>query len=515
MEDNYGISKAALGVRYLLKYIETGNQEYFNIVMDCINEVELWCLITSYCNNIDELFDIVPDFVLDNIFTTRVPEDLTFGEAFGKGFKSNSNLKSKEQFLKIRALLSHGRFKYAKGIITVFYRDYEATFDIKWLERLTSVTLGNERLGLEKGMSDISIMSLVHGSILTTRELKEYIEKGLIQFYKVTSLTGNKESIVSAMPYKVISSEELTFETIFQTAISIMKTNTLNIFDTLEENKRQLNKYYREIEECFGNKIKVENTPIKVSEDLLYDEGFQDLNLEEKLKYLIRIAKLDNPVRYNGEILKNLLELFKGFKEGNVHNLNIFALRDAKNFLLKVYANIFFTGSCNRDIDNLVSDYPLTVRYVHAKTIYKEYLKVLNRSYNELEKYNGSTFSKKYIYELLGHYSKLLEEAIKDNPYKDFAWKMRNSLVHNQVEFKEGFVRFYNTGRNIKINHFSKKSKTWELKEFSNSRVIWEMSCSIQELLNFLDELFTKNDIEIQVTISEYTRRKDYLRNIK
>ena len=50
-------------------------------------------------------------------------------------------------------------------------------------------------------------------------ELKEYIEKGLIQFYKVTSLTGNKESIVSAMPYKVISSEELTFETIFQTAI--------------------------------------------------------------------------------------------------------------------------------------------------------------------------------------------------------------------------------------------------------------------------------------------------------
>ena len=95
MEDNYGISKAALGVRYLLKYIETGNQEYFNIVMDCINEVELWCLITSYCNNIDELFDIVPDFVLDNIFTTRVPEDLTFEEAFGKGFKSNSNLKSK------------------------------------------------------------------------------------------------------------------------------------------------------------------------------------------------------------------------------------------------------------------------------------------------------------------------------------------------------------------------------------------------------------------------------------
>ena len=107
MKDEYGINKAALGVRYLIKYIETGNQENFNIVMDCLKEVELWCLITSFCNNIDELFDTVPDFALDNIFTTKNVEGMTFEEAYGKGFKSNSNMTSKEQFSKIRNLLAH------------------------------------------------------------------------------------------------------------------------------------------------------------------------------------------------------------------------------------------------------------------------------------------------------------------------------------------------------------------------------------------------------------------------
>lgn len=514
MQDNYGINKAALGIRYLLKYIETGNQECFNIVMDCINEVELWCLITSFCNNIDELFDIVPDFVLDNIFTTRNIEGLTFAESYGKGFKSNSNLKSKEQFIKIRGLLSHGKFKYEKEMITVSDEKYTATFDIKWLKRLTLATLSNEKLGLKKGMSDISIMSLVNNPNIKAEELKECIDKGLIQFYKITSLTGNKETIVSSMTSKVISSDESTFETIFQTAITIMRKNKLSIFNTLDENKRELNKYYKEIEKFFGNKVKVEDTPIKISDELIHDEDFIKLSLEDKLKYLVRIAKLDDPVRYNGTMLRNLLELFEEFKNGNIPDFNIYALKDSKNFLIKVYANIFFTGTVNKNADTIAKNHNCEARYVYADKIYGEYLKVLRRSYKELEEYNGSNFSKNYILDLLEQYSKLLEEVTEEDAYNSFSWKMRNSIIHNQVEFKDGFVRFYNTGKTIKVNHFSKKSKTWEIKEFSNKRTIWEMTCSTQDLKDLLDELFTKSGIEINVNISKYTKRKDYLRNM-
>lgn len=514
MQDNYGINKAALGIKYLLKYLETGNQECFNIVMDCINEVELWCLITSFCNNIDELFDIVPDFILDNIFTTRNIEGLTFAESYGRGFKSNSNLKSKEQYFKIRGLLSHGKFKYEKGMITVSDDNYTATFDIMWLKRLTLVTLGNERLDLQKGMSDISIMSLINNPNMKVDELKECIDKGLILVYKVTLLTGNKESIIFSMPFKVISSDELTFETIFQTAIEIMRKNKLSIFNTLEENKKELNKYYREIEECFGNKIKIENMPIKISDELLSDKHFINLSFTDKLKYLVRIAKIDDPVRYNGMMLRNLLELFEGFRNGNIQDLNIFTLKDSKNFLLKVYANIFFTGTLSKSADLVARNHNCEAKYVYAEKIYGEYLKVLRRSYKELEEYNGSKFSKNYILDLLNQYSKLLEEVTKEDAYNSFSWKMRNSIIHNQVEFKDGFVRFYNTGKTIKVNHFSKKSKTWEIKEFSNKRTIWEMICSTQELKNLLDELYTLSGIEINVNISKYTKRKDYLRNL-
>lgn len=238
--DNYGIKKAALGIRYLLKYLETGKEENFNIVLDCLNEIELWCLITSYCNNIDELFDIVPDFVLDNIFNECIPEGLTKEEAYGNGFYTEYTLTSKEQFKKIRGLLSHGKFTNSNGIITVLDKDYKATFDIIWLERLTSVTLGNERLGLKKGMNEVSILSLVNKPQITIEEFKKFIEDGTIQFYKVTALSGNKEAIVDSMPYKVINSSELTFETMFQTAISIMRNNTLSVFNSLEENKIEL-----------------------------------------------------------------------------------------------------------------------------------------------------------------------------------------------------------------------------------------------------------------------------------
>jgi len=67
MIDRYGISKASLGVRYLLKYLENGRMENFDVVKDCMKEVELWCLITFFSNNIDTLFDYIPDYVLENI----------------------------------------------------------------------------------------------------------------------------------------------------------------------------------------------------------------------------------------------------------------------------------------------------------------------------------------------------------------------------------------------------------------------------------------------------------------
>lgn len=211
-------------------------------------------------------------------------------------------------------------------------------------------------------------------------------------------------------------------------------------------------------------------------------------------------------------MLQNLLELFKGFKEGKLNNLNLFSLRDSKVFLEKVYANIFFTGINKKSSRINPKNYELEVKYVRAKEVYKDYLKALTRSYKELEEFNGKKISKDITLSEIELYEKLLEEVLKGDPYIDFNWKMRNSLIHNHIESNGNLIKFYITGKNLKLNHFNKKTKVWELKDFENKKVIWEMVCTNEELIRMLDEMFEENNIVISVNISKYVKRKDYLK---
>lgn len=511
MYDKYGIKKAALGIRHLLLYISNKKEENFNIVLNCLNEIKLWCLITSLCNNMDELFDIVPEFVLDNIFSTRVNKGETVEQIFGKGFKSNLDLPRKDEFKKIRGLLSHGKFTYNDGIINVFQEKYEATFDIKWLERLISVTLRNKRLGIQKGMSDVSVMSLINAIDVDINQFKEFIDLGIIQFYKVTALSGNKESISNAAKTEM-DSKTLTFETLFQAAISFLRMEKSNVYYSIAENKRELKAKYKKIEEFFGNKIKVEDMPITLDPKLLSDEDFINLTFKDKIAYLARSTNFNDPILYNGIMVQNLLEMFENMRHGKVDSLNIFTLKESKQFLLKVYANIFFTGIDDKRAGCLAEKYGINARYVYAQKIYEEYLKALARSYKELVTYKGTPSAKKSCLYNIQIYTNLLSESA-NNPLNEFSWKMRNSIVHNQIEYKDGFMKFYITGKKLKLNHFSKKNNTWGFKDFINNRIIWEMVCTEDELLSLLDDLYEMNGVEVKVNISKYVKRKDYLKN--
>ena len=80
-----GISKATLGLRYLIKYAHHPNEVYFEVIKNCEEEIKLWSLMTLFSNNMDDLWEGVPEFIFHDIFTMQKLETLKgvleYGEA--------------------------------------------------------------------------------------------------------------------------------------------------------------------------------------------------------------------------------------------------------------------------------------------------------------------------------------------------------------------------------------------------------------------------------------------------
>lgn len=514
MNDQYGVNKASLGIRYLIKYLENGRIENFDVVKDCMKEVELWCLITFFSNNIDTLFEFIPDYVLENIFKMTPTEKVDLKKLFGKGFKTTGTLNYKEQYKIIRDCLAHGRFTYDNGIIKVRSKekDYEAIFDLLWLEKLVGTTLKNKNFALQKGMYDIVVSSAVDPMNINNQNLQELGEKGFIQFYKITSLTSNKETMASNIRGGEFTSDEITFNLIIEIVQGIAMKEQIYSCAPPQENIRKIKETCKSIEKFLGNKVSVELLPLHISDTLMADEDFRNLNVFDKFAYITLFNKYkDNDENYNFEMVNNLINLFEGMEDGTLKPLSLFILRDAGNFLLKVYSNIFFNTYRDDYAYDVALKHGALCKFVHARKIYEEYLKQLRKSYDEIETYNGFPY-KRFVIGEMDNYSRLLDEVINNEVGLNFSWKMRNSITHGQIEFTSDDVKFYTTGKNIKIPRYNKKKKEWEKREFVNTKHIWELNINKQSLLKMLDELFRINGIEISVNISKYIKRKNYLK---
>ncbi len=506
MKNRLGIEKAAVGIRHLIDYVETKDESCFNVVKDNIFEIKLWILITFFCNNIDELIDSIPDFILDAIFLMKplktikdekIEEEIF--ELYGRGYKSNSDYSFRQQFEAIRGCLSHCHFKYKDGMIYVYNKSgFKAEFDIVWLERLVKTVLSNKKLALQKGMSDVSVMSFVNRDDITAEEFKDCCENRLINFYKVTSLTSNKETIYNALNTSIVSCDKITFELIFQAAVAMIHGNKIILNKGRDYVARQINFYFKDIEKVFGNKIKLELLPFEFQEEDITDELFEALSFREKLQYLLRKSRCSDVYMHNSTMLIYLLDLLQEIDKGECKNITLLAIKDAFDFLLKVYATIYFAGIRQERAvykPQLITSFGGEVRYVHANNIYKEYIKVLNRYISEIDTFGGRRESKIDALRELELYISLLEEAVRGDGYKDLGWKMRNSLIHNQIDVVGDKWRFYTTGKNLKIKRYSKKKGIWEPKVFINNRPIWEMVISKDDLLQLLDILFINLDI--------------------
>ena len=157
--DQKGIEKAVLGIRYLLKYVNQPNMSYFSVIKECTQEIKLWSLLTFFSNNMDDLWKDVPDFLLEDLFLMRKVETVEGIIDYGRGYHSSSFLPFKDEFKRIRDLLSHMKFIYQDPMVYL-EDEYHTSFDVAWLENFVLSTVSNSKNGFQKGMSDIVLFNL-------------------------------------------------------------------------------------------------------------------------------------------------------------------------------------------------------------------------------------------------------------------------------------------------------------------------------------------------------------------
>lgn len=484
-----GVLKGYLGIRYLMQYAKNFDEDTFLMVQECAPEIRLWCLLTLLCNNMDGLWERVPAFLYEEVFLGK-NKDIDY-----IGFQTDANLSFKEQFKRIRDKLSHMLFTYQDSVV---YLDDGTYFDVAWLEKLVLTILSSTKNDLVKGMSDISVFSDIPKDI--PLNFDQFWDLGLIQFYRMEILTGNKKTLANYFHNPYLTEEHYTFNLIFESVKDQITHLPIQLNVTKEEYIRELEKFFKILEKQYGNYIKLELVPSSNFEEIKNIPSFDLMSYFGKLQYFINKLKLNDVYSYNSIITRSILKVLQ-MKKPDIDQ--VFILRDAGDFLLKVYAHILF--SClyakedkNRELKtHLQNNFSMVMHFVHAKNVYKDYLKVIKRCYDEVVENHGPSEYKKHLSELMKQYTQLLDDALNSRESMHMFWNIRNAVVHNQIEFSFDQVKLYITGREIPLKHFSKKKEQWETKIYKNNQVIWELVMDKEEFLRMMDEMYSMLNSEL------------------
>ena len=505
--DNQGVYKASLGIRYLIKYAKNANPVYFSVIKECILEIKLWCILTMFINNMDDLWEEVPDFIYEDMFLMR---DFGSKVNYGRGYQTNSKLSFKEQFKIIRNKLAHQEFTFCDGMI---YLDdgFSTHFDLLWLEMVVMQTISNQNNQFKKRMSDIGVLALGINGENSTLDFKKMWQSGFIQFYRVTLLNGDKKTVADKFDFAKISAEHYTFDLLFQAVkskLSMIKPNLLIFL-----NQEYLHNMLNEIEKYFEHVVKLDFVVSDQFESIILEKDFENLSFKGKLQYLVNKIKFEDSYSYNSIVVHQIIDILNDAQDDIFDQDKLIIMKDSVDFLLKVYANILFANVyCNKNSVgkyNIAHQFSMDVHFEHAKNVYQDYIRVLKRAYDETEEHYTSTEYREKILALYHEYCTLLDEVMHNEYDKRLFWNMRNAIVHNQIEFNQHQVHLYTIGRKIYLKHFNKKKKSWVEKEFKNNQTIWEMTMDKEDFLRMLDALYRLEDISIQINISKLIRRKE------
>ena len=472
-----GVEKAVLGIRGLLLNAYQMNFDSLLSLKSCVSEIKLWCLLTLFGNHMDELGSKVPDFILQDNFSLKNKD--------GFYYQSSSNLNFQVQFKKIRDQLVHRSFTFHDNFI--YLADGVTSFNLKWLEHLVYSCVANPKNDFKKGMNDVFLVSFVPKNQKFC--FGDAWKLNYLFFCKVTLLTSNKMDLAKCFLNQDLPFGHYTFDLVLRS----IQQDLMKLHFQLKEGSFET--LLRSIEKKYGYYIRLELIDPKSVCSSFLNHEIDSLSYTGSLQYFMNRIRLDDALVGDSIFVNAIFQILDDLQNDVYHMDHLFILKDLKDFLIKVYANILFSGIyVDRDYDYdlknyLYGKYFIDTHFVYAKNVYKEYIRAIQKCYNEVCLYHGPSEYKTYLLGLMKHYSKLYEEVIEEQHAKRLFLNVRNAITHNQIEFVEGQVRLSITGRDLFLKHYQKKKQEWVEKVFQNHKVIWELVMDSNLFVDLLDEL--------------------------
>lgn len=517
-----GVQKASLGTRYLLKYVNNRNEAYFDVIKDCIKEVKFWALLMHFCNNMDELFAIIPDEIISRVFECKEISKMTdifddskkVSYSYGFGYHSVIKGEYKTQLRLIRNCLAHGSFTFDGNLINVYQADsdFKATFDIKWFETLIMCLLSNANYIFKKGLIDYSIINISFNGN-TAKDIAPLSKNGDVRLIKLTCVTDDVNVINSKFPRLASHKERINFDKMKVGFIRGLKYKIQEKSATMDK-KRAFSESFKLLQKAYSGIFNIELKEIDPS--ILEDPEFLKLDFKEACDYLTNKYNQEDKTNRNTIELKSILEILTKIESEEKLTLeDEYSIKDYQFFLLRLYGYILFASSPKNDpqMHKIFTEYldNIDCHYVHAHKVWSEYIKKISNALDTLKKADVKPRQIELWKDRLKLYQLRLENYT--DPSKEFNHfrKLRNALTHGLVECHDTNLVFYGEEPVIKLPRL--KKKTGELTEvsFQNNSRTFEIIVNKDIYLQLLDRLYENTGIEIKVNIAKYRQRKGYL----
>ena len=507
------IEKASLGTRYLINYVTSKNPVHLDVVKNCLKDISFWALLMHFCNNMSNLFNDLPESILENIFNEKTVVkvvdvlDSTTGQKYeyGKGYKSNIKKDYKTQLRLIRNALAHGNFEYDGKEIYITSSEFQATFDYEWFKSLVLAVLSNENFQIKRGITDYSIIKLIKDDEkYKASDIKTLEKNGKIKLIKLTCSAIDAKVISSKFPALAKKEGKITFDDLKIIFIRLLKelSGQVGFAESLEK----LKKAYKGI-------IDIEE--LKINSNALTDNEFLNFSLDDGIDYIVNELSSQDKNTKSTINLKRILDLLGKLSENtNLTKEEEYAINDTYEFLLNLYGYIYF----NKFSSKLIPSEKLTpftdkftFKIVHAKNVWSEYIKKISKAIDALIATNSSEKRIDMWKERLRIYKLRLEKIFSED--NNILRLMRNSITHGLVEHNDGTLVFYGEEPQITLPKINSKTKELSEYTFQNKGRTFEISIDKDTYLALLDNLYEYCDIEIKVNISKYRKRKKYLEN--
>ena len=526
MKSNFAYQSSALiGLNYFLKYLKEKDEKYLQVIKENESAIKFFALITLLQNNHELIFDEVDPNVVQKLFEANKIDDNFYD--FGVGIKTTSKLDYLLQLKLIRNAIAHNSYAIKDNIIKVVNHkyNYEAIFDYKWLEATIICTLTSRNDQFKSGLYDVFLASLNDPKTTSKETIYHTLDNNACGLIKVTSTTNSLQRACNSL--KMNYHEGLTFNDFFHMIkdILFLKISMILPKDISKVDDKLLlnaiNKAIKDLNNMFEGSFKLEYIPFtkEFNNDNRISELFNQLtDYKSQLEFLLNLYKnkhfpeLDNSMGFNC-----LLEFFTILDNNMEFDTNHQIYFDTiYNLIIKSMGNLVFSSILYNVLDyqtfskQIFYKYQDNIKYDfgHAKTYYKNYLKRLNNTLEDANKY-GFPADKAFILEDINRRIQYINQIlilIEEGkfPYIFFNL-MRNIFAHGWVNINNGNLKLYDKDVKRYYYRYSKSKKTWEEKEIDEDAVILNMEMPFDIFMDMIKDITSEYSYKLEIPENDVT----------